>query len=312
MFSALPLLCAALVSQVEIRTSSSALSLEAPAELEIGVRAGILRERPEVQVLSRAAEGVLAVRIYAQTSGWRLNTRLRDRLLDERQLGAEKDAAVRLAVLLIVERLRDLPREEEPPRFTATSTAALIEAPPGPTITPTTSFFRFELTGDFDTWSEPLTFRPGIALGAFIRFDRWLLGVRGRTAGPWGSIDGDGVSAETSAYSVVAEASYALAFGFSAKAAAGAVVYEQVTAQSEVFVGPGLTEELAKEGALFRLGLGFEPGLSETFDLTFALGIEALTSSFLIRLPPPYDAGRVPLDRGTWSPFFSAGVAVDL
>lgn len=288
-------------------TVTPELHLDAPIMLRSGVRDGVARERPDAIFRENVEENALLVQIEERANGWSLRTSLRGRPLDERELGAEREAAIRLAVLLIVDRLGDLPDE---PTITNTETATRTEAAPAviPPPPPPPRSFRVELAFDFDSWASPLSLRTGISAALFYRVTKLSVGVRLRGSGLCCEISGEGIDGNARAFAAMAEAAYPVSSWFSVMGAAG-FVHEVVDAhpQDGVFEGPGALEAASQTSVLGRIGFRGDFALPADFGLTFAFGAELLSGSLSVRLPPPYSSGREPLDRGQLGPFLVAG-----
>lgn len=269
------------------------------------VEAGVLHERPALEFTTTASAADLVFDVVGTSSAaLSLHHGAEGRVLEVRPLGtrADVDAAVRLAVLIITERV-DVYATSAPPPVTA----------PLEIIGPWTAA---------GAWRVAAGVSGGISAGARVggavavgrRWSAWQVGAR--VFGRWCcTITGESLAGSALSVAGAIELRRSLWAGpvdLGLRVGAGLVHHAVEARAVDVFAGPSGPESTDVSGALGRIAASLELPVGGGWGVVFEAGVEAQSSAWSIRLPPPYDVGRAPLEGDFAFPFAELSLSFDI
>ncbi len=288
--------------------AAPSLHVEAPPSLEAALLQELRGERPQLELTS-VDEADVRVKLEVRAGEHVLA--LADRgTSQERRLGANASAAIRLAVLLVV---RALDEVEVAPAVSSTAAAAPRPVVPSAPLSPPASTERRAPWGRVDAgfgavaWTGPWTARLGGELAAVIVLDPVELGVRFVATGLCCALSRDNLDATTTLLAPFFEARYQMWGNSSVQImATGAVgaVFESVSAQVvDLFSGPTVVEQQNRVDVAGRLGIVSIFPIFKGLDVRLAGGAQLHGRAYSVRLPASFAGGRAPLSRGVAVPY---------
>ncbi|MCK6546138.1 hypothetical protein L6R52_09735 [Myxococcota bacterium] len=283
--------------------------------LDGAVRRGLARERPAVTFVGTSSAATLALRIDTSTTGWAATwTRARGGT-DTRALGADVEAAARLAVLLTVERL-DTPERagpaiaetsrDEPGDAPRLGDASTVELRARETTPHTPGPWRIEAGASAVAWTAPISARPALSLAASYRAGRLSAGARAIAAGLCCTLRGDNIDAEATLISALAEGRFAIVDAATtvwATAGVG-VAHESLDAEvSGLFAGETAPESTSSTGLVGRGALVVDLPFGAALRPSVSAGVLVHATSLSAKLPAFYASDKSATRRGFFVPF---------
>lgn len=277
------------------------------------IEAGLRHERPDVEITATATAAARVFVVAPRGIGWMLSILEDGRPVEARDLGSDREPAIRLAVLLAVDTLDERPMPPlpsappRPPQARTTTTTATATVRVGPSPR---SDWQLEAAVDGALSAGQ---RLSLTVAMHHSWGGWRGGVRG-SVGLCCDIRGDGLEATRTSFSAVLEAgrvlfeqplelSLGVAGGYSEEVL-------DVRVADQVYAGPSGAERAIQRDVVGRV---FAAGAWAFVDgarvrVAAALGVELHPGVWSVRLPPPYGEGRNPIERPVVAPFVALGL----